>query len=114
MFCMRWLAAFAAALVLVSVVPTPAEAAPIVVGVVDSESTYVNFAQQGWDASRPVKIRDFLISEGYSVVELRDADLENPSTLASLDALYLPLTRVMSEEASLTIRSSPCWGHGTR
>ena len=105
MFCMRWLAAFAAALVLVSVVPTPAEAAPIVVGVVDSESTYVNFAQQGWDASRPVKIRDFLISEGYTVVELRDADLENPSTLASLDALYLPLTRVMSEEASLTIRS---------
>jgi len=92
-----------AALLVVRAVPVAA--APLRVGVVDSETTYVNFAQQGWYQQRPPGTIDFLSSAGYDVVVLGDADLENRAVLDGLDVLFLPMTRVISEKASDTITS---------
>ncbi|NIA24092.1 MAG: hypothetical protein GWP04_00830 [Gammaproteobacteria bacterium] len=79
-------------------------AAPLRVAVVDSESTYVNFAQLGWWTERPPRVAQVLTDAGYDVVTAVDADLESRAFLDSIDVLMLPLTRVMSASASITVR----------
>lgn len=79
-------------------------AGPLVVGVVDSEETYVNFSQLGWWTERPPRLAQALADAGFTVITLDDADLANPTRLASVDVVFLPLTRVMSEDAALTLR----------
>lgn len=81
-----------------------AAATPLRVAVVDSETTFVNFAQLGWWTERPPRTAQVLANAGYTVVTARDADLENRTFLDSIDVLVLPLTRVMSPNASTTIR----------
>jgi putative cell wall-binding protein len=100
-------------LVLALMVSPPAEAAaPLRVGVVDSESTYVNFAQQGWWNERPPRVAQALTDAGFTVVVLGDADVADRAKLDSLDVLFLPLVRVMSEDAAITIRDWVADGGG--
>lgn len=109
--CIAGLIVFVLALALV--VTPPAEAAAALrVGVVDSESTYVNFAQQGWWNERPPRVAQALIDAGFTVVDLGDADLADRSTLDTIDVLFLPLVRVMSEEAGTTVRDWVADGGG--
>ena len=98
---------------LVAAPPVPsAQAAGVTVGVVDSEATYVNFAQLGWWTERPPRVASALGAAGYTVVTLDDADLEDPAALAAVDVVLLPLTRVMSERASVVLREWVAGGGG--
>jgi len=93
--------------------PVPAAAAtPLRVGVVDSTTTYINLAQQGWYEGRPPGTVAFLQASGYDVVVLDDADLANRATLDGLDVLFLPMTRVIDEAAANTITSWVADGGG--
>ncbi len=95
------------------VAPAPlAGAAPVTVAVVDSEATYVNFAQLGWWTERPPRVASTLAAAGYTVVTFDDADLEDPAALASVDVVVLPLTRVMNERASVALRDWVAAGGG--
>lgn len=90
-------------LALVPAPPVSAGTLPVI-GVLDSEETYVNFAQQGWWTERPPRLAQALTDAGYPVVTLNDADLTNPSSLGAVDVVFLPLARVISEVASLALR----------
>ncbi|NNF63414.1 MAG: hypothetical protein HKN07_04070 [Acidimicrobiia bacterium] len=94
------------AVTMLAVVPTSTAGAVDVlkVGVVDSESSFVNFDQQGWDTGRPPAVLQTVADMGYTVEMLHDAQLTDRATLDAFDVIVLPLTRVMSAEASLTIK----------
>ena len=101
----RTLAALALVLVGTALLPVPPVAAGTgpKVGIVDSELTYINFAQFGWWQGRATGAISYLTSAGYDVVVLSDDDLDNRSTLDTLDVLFLPMTRVIEENAANTI-----------
>lgn len=73
------------------------------VGVVDSELSWINFSQHGWYQARPTGAIAHLREAGVDVVELRDADLGNRAVLDGLDALLLPVTRVLDEGTELAL-----------
>ncbi|MDH3189310.1 MAG: VCBS repeat-containing protein, partial [Acidimicrobiia bacterium] len=106
-----------AGLVLLTVLTTDgrASAAPsdITVGVLSSQSSK-NFSAgipahpyaQGTDvAGREAAAMQWATTNGYNVVSLSDADLENPTVLASVDVVILPYTWAMTPTASLTVRN---------
>lgn len=95
------------AVTMLAVVPAPpAEAVgtPLVVGVVDSETTFVNFDQQGWNNKRPPAVLQTMADMGYTVEMLFDDDLTDRAVLDEFDVIVLPLTRVMTAEASLVVK----------
>jgi len=96
----------AAVLLLLAFLPARAEVAgdSPVLGVVDSELTFMNFAQQSWGTGRPPRLVEALSGSGHRVVVLRDADLTDPDALAAVDVILLPLVRVMNEPAALSLR----------
>jgi len=102
----RTLAGGAAALLLLTLLPAQAEVAAEapVLGVVDSETSFVNFGQLSWGTGRPRRMAQALAGAGHSVVVLHDADLTDPDALAAVDVIVLPLVRVMSEQAALSLR----------
>jgi putative cell wall-binding protein len=104
---MKHIGSLLAAILIVTALLSPSAAlaaTPLRVGVVDSETTFVNFAQLGWWTERPPRTAQVLSDAGYTVVTARDADLENRSFLDSIDVLVLPLTRVMSATASTLVK----------
>lgn len=95
------------AVAMLAVVPTPGASAgggALKVGVVDSESTFVNFDQQGWSNNRPPAVLQTMLNMGYAAEMLHDADLTDRTTLDTFDVIVMPLTRVMTAEASLTVK----------
>ncbi len=105
----RWIAILAGALLIAVSVPTipvpiAAAATPdLRVGVIDSELTWINFVQHGWYAERPTGAIEHLRKAGFDVVEMRDADLTNRDLLDGLDALLLPVNRVLTEDSELVL-----------
>ena len=81
-----------------------AASADITVGVLSSQSSK-NFSAgipahpyaQGTDvAGREVAAMQWATTNGYNVVSLSDADLENPTALAAVDVVLLPYTWAMT------------------
>jgi len=84
--------------------PAPGPDDRPVLGVVDSEMTFVNFAQLSWGTGRPARLAQALSGAGHRVVVLHDGDLDDPDELAAVDVILLPLVRVMDESAALALR----------
>ena len=92
--------------------PAPASAAPLDIGVLLSQSSknFGNgipphpFAKTNV-GEREQAARQWVIDSPHHLVELSDADLENPAKLATVDVLILPYTWAMNKTASLTVRN---------
>ena len=111
----RWVTlVLAASLLLGLFVATAPEsdAAPLKVAVMDSQSSknYGNGIpphpySQGYDIlGRENAMKTWVQNAGYDLVVFTDADLENRSTLDTVDVLILPWTVAMNQNAQMTVR----------